>query len=107
MIAQITTPRHYSRNQAIIKAGERGHVFFLLIAGAVRVSVEGHRDKAITLGVLYPNDFFGEMGLLDGLPRSASVTAIEESQVLIISRKDVLNTSRRSPKVPAHGDPYD
>jgi CRP-like cAMP-binding protein len=99
IIAQFTTPRHYRRNQVIIKAGERGNVFFLLIAGAVRVSVEGHRGKAITLGVLYPNDFFGEMALLDGLPRSATVTAIEESQVLVISRKDFLGCIQKVPQI--------
>jgi CRP/FNR family cyclic AMP-dependent transcriptional regulator len=98
-IAQITTPRHYRRNQVIIKTGERRKVFFLLIAGAVRVSVEGHRGKAITLGALYPNDFFGEMALLDGLPRSATVTAIEESQVLVISRKDFLGCIQKVPQI--------
>jgi CRP/FNR family transcriptional regulator/CRP/FNR family cyclic AMP-dependent transcriptional regulator len=99
MLAQITTSRHYHRNQVIIKAGERGDVFFLLIAGAVRVSVEGHREKAVTLGVLYPNDFFGEMALLDGLPRSATVTALAESQVLIIARKDFLECIQKVPQI--------
>ena len=80
MIARMTAQRQYRRNQVIIKAGDPGHVFFLLSEGAVRVSIEGHRGRAITLAILYPNDFFGEMALLDGLPRSATVTALRESR---------------------------
>jgi CRP-like cAMP-binding protein len=99
IIAQITQERHYRRHQLIIKAGERGDVFFLLTDGAVRVSVEGNHGKAIILGVLYPNDFFGEMALLDGLPRSATVTALKESEVLAISRKDFLECIQKVPQI--------
>jgi CRP/FNR family cyclic AMP-dependent transcriptional regulator len=99
MIARIAEQRQYRRDQAIIKAGEPGHVFFLLIEGAVRVSIEGDRGKAITLAILYPNDFFGEMALLDGLPRSATVTAVRESQVLVMARKDFLECIQTVPQI--------
>jgi CRP/FNR family transcriptional regulator, cyclic AMP receptor protein len=99
MVAQITEQRQYGRNQAIIRAGEQGNVFLLLIEGTVRVSVEGNHGKTITLGILYPNDFFGEMALLDGLPRSATVTALQESQVLVISRKDFLECIQKIPQI--------
>lgn len=100
-IAKITKKRRYGRHQVIIKAGERGTALFLLISGAVRVSVRGNRGKEIILGVMYPRDFFGEMALLDGLPRSATVTALEESEVLVISRKDFLECIRKVPQVAA------
>jgi CRP/FNR family transcriptional regulator, cyclic AMP receptor protein len=99
MIARIAEQRQYGRDQAIIKAGEPGHVFFLLIEGAVRVSIDGDRGKAITLAILYPNDFFGEMALLDGLPRSATVTAVRESQVLVIARQDFLECIQKVPQI--------
>jgi CRP/FNR family cyclic AMP-dependent transcriptional regulator len=87
---------------AIGSSSERengGSVFFLLTAGVVRVSVAGNQGKEIILGVLYPNDFFGEMALLDGLPRSATVTALVDSEVLMISRKDFLDCVRRVPQI--------
>jgi hypothetical protein len=62
VIAHTSTPRHYGRNQVIIKDGECGNVFCPLIAGAVHVPIEGYRGQAIALGVLYPNDLFEEMG---------------------------------------------
>jgi CRP/FNR family cyclic AMP-dependent transcriptional regulator len=101
MVAQITKRQHYARHQVIIKSSERGNVFFLLTKGIVRVSVEGSRGKEVILGVLYPNDFFGEMAVLDGLPRSATVTAMEETAVLVISRKDFLEWIRKVPQVAA------
>jgi CRP/FNR family transcriptional regulator, cyclic AMP receptor protein len=67
----------------------------------VRVSVAGNQGKEIILGVLYPNDFFGEMALLDGLPRSATVTAVADSEVLMISRRDFLDCIRRVPQIAA------
>ena len=100
-IAQITKQRRYDRYQVIIKAGDRGTALFLLTSGAVRVTVGGSLGKELILGVLYPHDFFGEMALLDGLPRSATVTALEESEVLVISQKDFLECIRKVPQVAA------
>lgn len=98
-IAEITKQRRYDRYQVIIKAGDRGTALFLLTSGVVRVTVGGHLGKELILGVLYPDDFFGEMALLDGLPRSATVMAIEESEVLVISQKDFLECIRKVPQV--------
>jgi CRP/FNR family transcriptional regulator/CRP/FNR family cyclic AMP-dependent transcriptional regulator len=98
-IAKITKEVKYRPRQVIIKTGERGTVLFLLTSGLVRVSVEGNRGKEMILGVLYPRDFFGEMALLDGLPRSATVMAVEESEVLVISRRDFLQCIRKLPKL--------
>lgn len=100
-VARITTRQRFARHQVIIKAGERGNVFFLLSRGTVRVSVEGNQGKEVVLGVLYPHDFFGEMALLDGLPRSATVTAMEESEVLAITRQDFLECIQKVPQVAA------
>jgi CRP-like cAMP-binding protein len=100
-IAQITEQRRYDRYQVIIKAGDRGTALFLLTSGVVRVTVGGGLGKELILGVLYPQDFFGEMALLDGLPRSATVTALEESEVLVISQKDFLECIRKVPQVAA------
>ena len=51
------------------------------------------------LCILYPTDFFGEMSLLDGMPRSATVTTQEPSEVLTISREHFLSIIEQSPKI--------
>lgn len=98
-ISKITRERRYTRNQVIIRAGERGTTLFLLTSGVIRISIGNGRGKEIILGVLYPHDFFGEMALLDSLPRSATVVAVQESEVLVIPRRDFLECIRRSPKI--------
>jgi len=100
-LVQITKHQHIARRQVIIKAGEPGNVLFLILRGIVRISVESNRGKEVILGMLYPNDFFGEMALLDGLPRSATVTAMEDCEVLVITRKDFLECITRVPQVAA------
>ena len=51
------------------------------------------------LRILYPTDFFGDMSLLDGMPRSATVTTQELSEVLTISREHFLSIIETSPKI--------
>jgi CRP-like cAMP-binding protein len=48
---------------------------------------------------LGPGEFFGEMALLDGRPRSASVTATEETQCLVLHRWDFLRELRKNPEI--------
>jgi CRP-like cAMP-binding protein len=65
----------------LTKAGESGDSFFFIIDG--RVSVEtraGYGDP------LQPGDFFGEMSLLDGEPRSATITATTDVRLLVVDR---------------------
>ena len=64
-------------------------------SGAVEVALA---DRGIILG---PGDFFGEMGVLSGEPRSADVTAIDFTELLVLSRQDVLGFLQRHPELRA------
>ena len=57
------------------------------ISGERRMEVD-EEGKEVILSVLGPGDFFGEMGLLDGAPRAASVVTIEQSEFVWISKED-------------------
>lgn len=101
VLARIARPRKYRRHDTIITAEEPGTAFFLLTAGVLRVSAEGTRGRGAALGLLYPYEFFGEMALLDGLPRSATVTALTDSEVLVIPRSTFLRCIREAPGLAA------
>ena len=75
-------PRSAVPGERLIRAGDEAHEVFFISAGHVEVSVRGRK---ITLG---PGDFFGEMALLSGAPRSADVTAIDYCQFLTLDEKD-------------------
>jgi len=75
-------PRSAVPGDRLIRAGEAATEVFFISSGAVEVSVRGRR---IRLG---PGDFFGEMALLSGAPRSADVTAIDYCQLLTLDQRD-------------------
>jgi CRP/FNR family cyclic AMP-dependent transcriptional regulator len=67
----------------LIRAGEPGDEFFLIVEGTARVHVTARKRLR-----LRPGDFFGEMSLLDGEPRSATVVADTSLRLLVISRRN-------------------
>ena len=76
---------HMVPGEAIVRKGQEGTSMFVIIRGSVRVQIpESTYQK--TLGKLGEDDFFGEMSLLTGEPRSASVIAEEETEVLRIEK---------------------
>ncbi|MDE3204183.1 MAG: cyclic nucleotide-binding domain-containing protein [Acidobacteriota bacterium] len=69
----------------IVKEGEIGHEFYLIASGSAAVKRNGR--KVTTLG---PGNYFGEMALLDRGPRSATVTAEEETELVVIGQREFL-----------------
>jgi CRP/FNR family transcriptional regulator, cyclic AMP receptor protein len=94
----------YPEHDEIIAEGadfdEETDGIFLIVDGQVEIrkdSTDGTDGKLlVTLG---PGDFFGEMALLDGKPRSASVFATAETQCLVLHRWDFLRALRKSPEI--------
>jgi len=82
-VARITEVREAPAGAVLTRKDEPGDEFFLILDGRVRVDVSA-RKRAI----LEPYAFFGEMSLLDGGPRSATVTAETAVRLLVIRRRD-------------------
>jgi len=80
-IADISNISEHSAGSVLTKAGASGDSFFLIIDG--RVSVE---TRVGTGDPLHPGDFFGEMSLIDGEPRSATVAAMTDVRLLVVDR---------------------
>jgi uncharacterized membrane protein len=79
--------------------GDSGDALYLIESGRVRISVRDADGSDVTLAELAGGDFFGEMALLDGKPRSADATVIEDARFAILSREDFLNFVRSNPDV--------
>jgi CRP/FNR family cyclic AMP-dependent transcriptional regulator len=82
--------RKYARGQIIFTQGDPGTNLCLVEEGRVRISVASDEGKELVLGMLGPGDFFGELALLDGEPRSADATAHDASTLLLLARDDLL-----------------
>ncbi len=88
-LAKVAVPRTFKAGNEIVREGDRGAGFFLIMQGKVEV-VRGD-TKLNTLG---SGDFFGEMALLDEHPRSATVRALEDTDCLAMSRWDFVSELR-------------
>ncbi len=85
-LANASISRIYAPAEAIVRQGNEGNSMFVILRGSVRVQIpEGSYQK--TINRLGKDDFFGEMSLLTGEPRSASVIAEEETEVLQIKKE--------------------
>ncbi len=74
----------YEAGDLIFKEGEKGDLMFVLLEGAVELKMKLERGETVLKTVDTPNDFFGEMTLLDERPRSASATAVKKTKVLAV-----------------------
>lgn len=98
-IAAVARPRDYDRGELLFVEGEQGDALLVLVTGSVtvfRTSADGERAA---LTVLEPPEVLGEIALLDGAPRSASVEATEPTTVLALSRAEFFSLLRSQPTV--------
>lgn len=84
-LANVSSSRVYAPGEAIVRKGREGNSMFVIIRGEVKVQIPENTYQK-TLTSLRENDFFGEMSLLTGEPRSAAVIAVEETEVLQIKK---------------------
>ncbi len=84
-LANASTSRIYAPGEAIVRMGQEGNAMFVIISGSVKIQIP-ENDYQKTVGTLAENDFFGEMSLLTGEPRSANVIAVVETEVLRIDK---------------------
>ncbi len=89
-ILAISRGRQFEKGQHIINEGEQGSEMFVLFRGKVEVLKSGHRIAQLSSG-----GHFGEMGLVDRAPRSATVVAAEDTSAVSIDRDSLLKLMRR------------
>jgi len=85
-IASEGVERLFGVGEPIVRQGASGESLFVLLQGHVEVTARNGDGPPTRLATLNPGDYFGEMSLLTGAPRSATVTALEETRVLEISK---------------------
>jgi CRP/FNR family transcriptional regulator, cyclic AMP receptor protein len=90
-LAKLAKVIDYAPNEAIVRVGERGDSFYLILEGKARVSKE-----SVALGA---GDFFGEMALIDGGERSRTITATTPVRVMRLPRSGFLKAIDQDPKI--------
>ena len=85
--------REVQEGEVIAKEGEDAVAFYVMMSGEA-VAVKGIGADEQVVGKLSPGDFFGEMALFDGFPRAASVRAVTDCEVIVLTRWDFLGVLR-------------
>ena len=83
----------------LFRKGEQGGAMYLIEGGRVRIHIKDRDGEEVTLAELAAGDFFGEMSILDGKPRSATATVAEDARLAVLSRRHFHDFLRRSPEV--------
>ncbi len=97
-IVQLCTRKRFAAKQVIFHQGEPGREMFIVVSGRLMVSVTSEDGKELGFFIFHENDIFGELALLDGERRSATVTAIEPCELLVLHHRDfkrLLNQHQR------------
>lgn len=98
-IRDLCVTQHYEKDRIILIEEESGNTLFIIQRGRVKVSRISDDGREVILSILHPGDFFGELSLIDGKARSASVTAIEDSEIFLLRRGDFLGLLQDYPKI--------
>ena len=88
MLTTMVTRRSANRNTTIMSSGDATDSLYIVLSGRLKVMMSDSEGKEVILAILGPGEFFGEMGLIDDEPRSASVVTIEPCELLSIAKRD-------------------
>jgi len=96
-IARVAVPRSFPRQTRVFHEGDPGDACYIVRSGGCRVTREHPGGRAITLANLGPGAIFGELAMLDGEARSASVEATEDAELLALPATDMRALIRSQP----------
>ena len=88
MLTTMVTRRSAARSTTIMAGGDATDSLYIVLSGRLKVMMSDSDGKEVILSILGPGEFFGEMGLIDDEPRSASVVTIEPCELLAIAKRD-------------------
>ena len=83
----------------LFNAGDAGDAMYLIEDGRVRIFIVDEDGNEVTLTELAQGDFFGEMAIVDGKPRSASAAVSEQARLAVLKRADFINFVRSNPDI--------
>src|SRR5687768_12845209 len=88
MLTTVVTRKSAPRSTTIMAGGDPTDSLYIVLSGRLKVMMSDAEGKEVILSILGPGEFFGEMGLIDDEPRSATVVTIEPCELLSIAKRD-------------------
>ena len=100
-VLDVMRERTIPRGTTVFHQFDSGGGLYLILAGSVKITRTGRDGREVTVAVLNEGNFFGEMSLLDGQPRSASATALQAVRMLVLDREHFQRYVLAQPRIVA------
>lgn len=98
-IDRVSITKIFPKEKIILLEDEDGDTLFIIMDGKVKVTTYSESGKEVIFSILNAGDFFGEMSLLDGKPRSATVVSMEDAQIQLIRRAEFYRLLEDHPRI--------
>ena len=98
-MASLTTTRLYDEGSIIVKQGDTSMALYVVLSGRATIDRESEAGKSVRVDEVEHGGFFGEMGLIEDLPRAATVTAEEPTECALLAKWDFQNELRTDPDI--------
>lgn len=98
-VAEVTVPRRFDSGEVVFREGDESDTCYIVRSGHVRALREHQDGRSITLARFGPGDIFGELAMFDSESRSATVEAIERTEVIAILGGDMRRLLREHPDI--------
>jgi CRP-like cAMP-binding protein len=98
-VARHVRRRRFRRGEVIFHAGDPGDALHVVASGSVKIVLSSEIGEEAIIATLHPGDFFGELSLLDGAPRSATAAAVEATETVSLPRQTFLEEIGRRPSL--------
>lgn len=96
-LAGRTRLRAYKRAEVIFRKDDPGTHLYLMLDGAVKISLPGEFGQEALVAIMRPGEFFGDLALFDRSPRSATAVALEDTRAALLAGDDFIAFLERHP----------
>jgi CRP/FNR family cyclic AMP-dependent transcriptional regulator len=101
-VSALAVRRLYADGAIVFSQGDPGDALYGVVTGRIRISASTREGKEMFLNIMEPGDTFGEIALLDGNPRTATASATEACELMVIPRAQFLVLLQREPALAIH-----
>lgn len=98
-VADLMVTKKYRKNNLIFFEDDLGQNLFIIKHGRVKISRIDEKGDEVIFAILGEGEFFGELSIIDGLTRSATVTSIDEVELLVLRRGDFIDILQKYPQI--------
>ena len=98
LLLNATTTKRLMPKEVLCRKGDPGNQLYGILSGSLKVTATGTDGKDVMFGLMGPGEVIGEIALLDGEERSATVTAVEKTELLTLDRRELIPYLEANPR---------